>query len=137
LISSVAPSILYMVAQRVSSKNWKKRLPILPVLMSIGVGIAFNNTLAVLSALSGKKGTFIRTPKAGDKTIKAYKTKLPFGSFAELALGLYCFMGLFIYIDAKKYLVGPFLALYAFGFTIVGCISIYHHFKLNYGKTAS
>ncbi len=136
LVSSMAPSILYMVAQRVSSTNWKKRLPVLPVLMSVGVGIAFNNTLAVLSALSGRKGAFIRTPKAGDKVVKSYKSKLPFGSLAELFLGAYCFLGLIIYIDAKKYLVGPFLGLYAVGFTIVGCISIFHHIRPYIGKKA-
>ncbi|MFC1586432.1 glycosyltransferase [Fibrobacterota bacterium] len=129
LISSLAPSTLYVVAQRVSNTDWKARIPILPVLMAVGVGIAFNNTRAVFSALTGNKGSFIRTPKAGDKIIKNYKTKLPIGSMVEIFLGLYCFASLIIYFGSRKYIVGPFLGLYSVGFTIVGIISIYHHYK--------
>ncbi|MBF0429909.1 MAG: glycosyltransferase [Fibrobacteria bacterium] len=130
LISSLAPSTLYLVAQKVSYIHWKKRIPAIPILMSVGVGIAFNNTLAVLSALSGNKGAFIRTPKAGDKTVVSYRTKsLPYGSIIELLLGIYCFAGLAVYIHAQKYLVGPFLGLYAIGFSVVGSVSIYQYYR--------
>ncbi len=132
LLSSLAPSILYIVAQRVSNFNWKKRVLAIPLLMSVGVGIAFNNTLAVLSAFSRKKGAFIRTPKAGQSNIKRYKTKFPIGCILEISLGIYCFMGLIIYIHAQKYLVGPFLGLYSLGFTMVGVISIIHHVRTQF-----
>ncbi len=132
LISSLAPSILYMVAQRVSRKNWKSRILSLPTLMALGVGVAFNNTRAVTSALSGNKGTFIRTPKAGDKAIQTYKSKFPIGSIVELSLGAYCFFGFIMYIEAQKYLVGPFLGLYSVGFTVVGCMSLIHYLKKLY-----
>jgi len=129
LTSSLAPSILYMVAQGVSNVHWARKIPAIPVLMAIGVGIAFNNTMAVLAAISGKKGAFIRTPKAGQKTIKSYRTKLPMSSLVELSLSLYCVIGVAIYFEAQKYLVGPFLALYGIGFFVVGLLSILHHFK--------
>lgn len=136
LISSIAPSILYLVAQSVSSTHWKKRIPAMPVLMAVGVGIAYNNTLAVLSALSGNKGTFIRTPKAGQTVVKKYKNKIPWGSVVELGLGLYCVLGLLVYMENKKYLVGPFLGLYSIGFICVGILSILHHFKAPTPKVA-
>lgn len=135
LISSLAPSMLYLVSQKVSSTDWKRRIPALPILMCVGVGIAFNNSLAVFSALTSQKGHFIRTPKAGDKQLKAYATKLPFGSIIEILLGFYCLYGLIIYFGAKKYLVGPFLGLYSLGFTLVGFISIIHYIKMRYGKS--
>jgi hypothetical protein len=132
LISSLAPSILYLVAQRVSRKNWKSRILSLPTLMALGVGVALNNTRAVLSALSGRKGAFIRTPKAGDKLVYVYKSKFPFASVLELSLAAYCFVGFYQYTTAEKYLVGPFLGLYAVGFLVVGCMSLYHYARKFY-----
>jgi len=129
LISSLAPSILYLVAQRVSRKNWKSRILSLPTLMALGVGVAFNNSRAVFSALSGQKGAFIRTPKAGDKTLFVYKSKFPFTAAVEMVLALYCFYGFMRYTSAEKYLVGPFLGLYAVGFFVVSCMSLTHYFR--------
>lgn len=129
LTSSLAPSILYMVAQGVSNVHWARKIPAIPVLMAIGVGIAFNNTLAVVSAFSKKKSAFVRTPKAGQKTILAYHTKLPWGSLVEIGLSIYCILGVTVYFNAHKYLVGPFLGLYSIGFFVVGLLSFMHYFK--------
>jgi cellulose synthase/poly-beta-1,6-N-acetylglucosamine synthase-like glycosyltransferase len=133
VVSSLAPSILYLVAQRMSRKNWKSRMLSLPTLMAVGVGVAFNNTRAVLSALSGNKGTFVRTPKAGDKGAKVaatyHKTKFPIAAAVELGLGAYCMVGFINYTNAEKYLVGPFLGLYAIGFLVVGCMSLFHYLR--------
>jgi cellulose synthase/poly-beta-1,6-N-acetylglucosamine synthase-like glycosyltransferase len=131
LVSSLAPSTLYLVAQKMSRKNWKSRILSLPTLMALGVGVALNNTRAVLSALSGQKGAFIRTPKAGDKTIAVYRSKFPVASVFELVLGAYCFLGFVLYTTAEKYLVGPFLGLYAVGFCVVGVMSLAHYLKKN------
>src|SRR5690606_24547168 len=113
---------------------WKNRMLSLPTLMAVGVGVAFNNTRAVLSALSGNKGTFVRTPKAGDKGVKVaasyHRTKFPVAAAAELALGAYCFVGFIHYTYAEKYLVGPFLGLYAVGFLVVGCMSLFHYLRV-------
>jgi cellulose synthase/poly-beta-1,6-N-acetylglucosamine synthase-like glycosyltransferase len=129
-VSSLAPSTLYLVAQRMSRKDWKNRLMSLPTLMAVGVGVAFNNTRAVLSALSGDKGTFVRTPKAGDKTVQVYRsTRFPVAAAIELALGVYCFVGFVNYTTAEKYLVGPFLGLYAVGFFVVGTMSLLHYVR--------
>jgi cellulose synthase/poly-beta-1,6-N-acetylglucosamine synthase-like glycosyltransferase len=127
--SSLAPSILYLVAQRVSRKNWKSRILSLPTLMALGVGVAFNNTRAVVSAISGRKGAFVRTPKAGDKAVCLYKSKFPYAAAIELLLSAYCFMGFLHYTTAQKYLVGPFLGLYAIGFLVVGYMSMFHHLR--------
>jgi cellulose synthase/poly-beta-1,6-N-acetylglucosamine synthase-like glycosyltransferase len=129
LISSLAPSILYLVAQKMSRKNWKSRMLSLPTLMALGVGVAFNNTRAVFSALSGHKGTFVRTPKAGDKTVFVYKTKFPIAAAMEMALAIYCFAGFVVYTREEKFLVGPFLCLYAVGFFVVSCMSLMHYFR--------
>ena len=100
--------------------------------MALGVGVALNNSRAVVSALSGQKGAFIRTPKAGDKVLQVYKSKFPFASVIEFAIGVYCFFGFLMYTRAEKYLVGPFLGLYAVGFCVVGYMSLAHYLKKLY-----
>jgi cellulose synthase/poly-beta-1,6-N-acetylglucosamine synthase-like glycosyltransferase len=128
-LAAVAPSTLYFVAQKFSgSIGWKTRMAALPLLMSLGVGIAVSNTRAVLSAIFGRKSSFIRTPKQGGAArMKKFKQKFPAISFIELLVGVYCIFGLLKYIDARIFLIGPFLALYAVGFLTVGVISILHY----------
>jgi len=100
----------------------------LPLLMSLGVGIAVNNTCAVLSAVFGRKSSFIRTPKQGGAvSIKKFKQKFPAIAFFEICCGVYCVFGLLEYIDARIFLIGPFLALYAVGFLSVGVLSMVHY----------
>jgi len=127
-LAAVAPSTLYFVAQKFSgSVGWKKRMAALPLLMSLGVGIAVSNTCAVLSAVFGRQSPFIRTPKQGGAvSIKRFKQKFPKVALMELFVGVYCVFGLMQYIDARIYLIGPFLALYAVGFLAVGVLSMLH-----------
>jgi cellulose synthase/poly-beta-1,6-N-acetylglucosamine synthase-like glycosyltransferase len=128
LLAAIAPSTLYFVAQRYSGyTGWKIRLLSLPILMAIGVGIAVSNSRAVFSALLGKKGSFIRTPKKGQKNLSAYAQKFPVNAMIELFVGIYCIYGLLEYIGAQKFIIGPFLALYAIGFLSVGTLSFIHY----------
>ena len=54
----------YMVCQReLYPQTWTERLRYLPFLMSIGIGLAVNNTNAVFEALFHKPSEFVRTPK--------------------------------------------------------------------------
>jgi cellulose synthase/poly-beta-1,6-N-acetylglucosamine synthase-like glycosyltransferase len=131
-LTAVAPSTLYFVAQKFSgSAGWKKRMAALPILMSLGVGIAVSNTCAVLSAVLGRKSSFIRTPKQGNASggvvVKKHKQKFPRIAFLEVLAGIYCIFGLLEYIDARVFLIGPFLALYAIGFLTVGVLSVIHY----------
>jgi cellulose synthase/poly-beta-1,6-N-acetylglucosamine synthase-like glycosyltransferase len=127
-LAAVAPSTLYFVAQKFSgSVGWKKRMAALPLLMSLGVGIAVSNSFAVLSAIFKHQSPFIRTPKQGTGGVKKSKQKFPKIAFLELFIGVYCILGLLKYIDARVYLIGPFLALYAIGFLAVGGLSLIHY----------
>ena len=129
-LAAIAPSVLYFVAQRCSGyTGWKIRMLSLPILMALGVGIAVNNTRAVFGALTGVKGSFVRTPKSGGSKKKAkshYAQKFPWMAVLELGVGVYCIFGLLEYIGAQKFIIGPFLALYAVGFLSVGVLSFMH-----------
>lgn len=127
-LAAIAPSTLYLVAQRCSGyAGWKMRLLSFPILMALGVGIAVSNSRAVMAAVFGLKGSFVRTPKKGAKSLSHYAQKFPFLAVIEIAVGAYCVFGLLAYIGAQKFIIGPFLALYAIGFLMVGILSFFHY----------
>jgi len=128
LFSLSAPSVLYMVARQATGETPINTLRIIPFLMITGTGIALSNSRAVMEALLGYKTGFIRTPKKGDRTTKTYQVKLPVSSLLELVLGVYCLFSFFMYLDSGRYLVGPFLAIYASGFLFTGVLTLYHTF---------
>ncbi len=126
LFSMSAPSALYIMSQRAAYTNWISRILWLPVLIVVGTGIAVSNSRAVFEAVIGKKSGFIRTPKKGDIQQKSYKADLPVSAFIEIALGCYCTISFIAYMSYGKYLIGPFLAIYAAGFLFTGCLTIAH-----------
>ncbi len=125
-LSMMAPSALYLVSQRAAHRDWPRRMLCLPFLVMVGVGLALSNTRAVAEAILGRESAFVRTPKRGDREIKQYRVDLPWLSFGEVALGLYCAVSLSVYLAAEKYLIGPFLAVYAAGFLFVGLLTLVH-----------
>lgn len=116
------PSTMYWVSQIVQGRESTKRLFFLPALMCVGVGIALSNTRAVFEAIAGVRSAFIRTPKSGSGKVKYHATVglLP---VLEVMLGCYCAYSLHVYLAAGKYLVGPFLLIYALGFLFIGVSS--------------
>jgi len=125
-LAMAAPSSLYVVSQRAAHADWMRRLVILPALVAIGVGVAVSNTRAVVEALVGRQSGFVRTPKRGDREVKRYKVGIPWLAAVEISVGLYCVASLTVYLQAAKYLVGPFLAIYAAGFLFVGLLTVAH-----------
>jgi cellulose synthase/poly-beta-1,6-N-acetylglucosamine synthase-like glycosyltransferase len=129
LLTTMAPSFLYGVSQCCLYKSGWQRPRYLPFLTFLGIGIALSNSRAVLQALRGKESEFVRTPKKGDKTLLSYTVEMPFLALIELALGLYCFVSLTFYFQEGEYIIGPFLALYAIGFSAVGILTLKHTFE--------
>jgi cellulose synthase/poly-beta-1,6-N-acetylglucosamine synthase-like glycosyltransferase len=129
LIAMTGPSALYCVSQfsQGRSKGWS--LLHLPGLVCIGVGIALSNTRAVFEAFAGVTSPFVRTPKSGDKK-KSYRTKANWLPALELLMAAYCAFSFTHYLQAEKYLVGPFLLIYTLGFLIIGTRSLLEQFDL-------
>ncbi len=90
-IAGLGPPVLYAVAQINAYPRGIKRALWFPALMLLGVGIALNNTRAVLEALSGHRPTeFLRTPKtdAGrGPGGRAYALRTDWSTWVEFALG--------------------------------------------------
>src|SRR6476620_2147668 len=124
----------YMVSQRELHADWKTRLKYLPFLMSIGIGLAVNNTRAVFEALFGKSIEFTRTPKyhieaQGDEWIgKKYRQSVLVQPLIELALGLYFTATVFYALANGIYGTLPFLILFQIGFLYTGLLSIFQQY---------
>lgn len=132
MAATVSVSLFYLFSEReVDRRQWKKRIPYLPLLMSIGIGICINNTKAVLEAIIGHWSEFQRTPKYG---IQGSKSRRPWMRYRGIKTWLpvlellFAFhFGLLIYYTAvnKIYSSIPFLLLFFFGFLYVGLSSIW------------
>jgi len=120
----------YMVCQREIHTDWRARIKYLPFLMSIGIGLAVNNTRAVFEALFNKHTDFARTPKYriegdGDEWVgKKYRQSVAVQPLIELALGLYFTATVFYALAAQIYGTVPFLVLFQIGFLYTGLLSI-------------
>jgi cellulose synthase/poly-beta-1,6-N-acetylglucosamine synthase-like glycosyltransferase len=124
----------YLVSQRELYKDWRNRVRYLPFLMSIGIGLAVNNTRAVIEALLGRQSEFARTPKyriegeSDDWMGKRYRQSLPVQPLVELALGLYFSGAVFYALANGIYGTLPFLVLFQAGFLYTGLLSIMQQF---------
>jgi len=107
------------------------RLLHLPLVMALGIGLAFSNARAVLEALFGVKSDFVRTPKyrveeTNDATWKdkKYKRKRGWLPLLELSFALYFLLA--IIYAARLHMWGtiPFLTLFLFGFGYMGTMSL-------------
>jgi len=131
LAATMSVANFYMVCQReVYKEQWITRLKYLPFLMSIGIGLAVNNTRAVFEALSGKQTEFNRTPKYrieqdSDEWIgKKYRQAGIVQPLVELSLGLYFTFTVFYALSNRIYGTLPFLVLFQIGFLYTGLLSI-------------
>lgn len=129
IISTLAPTVMYTISQcHLHKRPWRK-LMLLPFLSVLGIGIAISNTRAVLQALRGKKSGFVRTPKAGERSVVNYHFRMPKLALAEIAVGFYCLCTTISYVQSGRLFLVPFILLYALGFLWVGSLSVAHHLK--------
>ena len=63
LAATVSVIVFYAVSQRERGSRWGRDLLFLPFLMGVGIGLAINNSRAVVSGLLRNGGVFERTPK--------------------------------------------------------------------------
>ena len=100
------------------------------------MGFAVNNSKAVFEGLFNKKSEFIRTPKysinekkdswKGKKYVPA---KLNWTVFVEIALALYCSVGVISAIYYLEIAAVPFQLLFCMGFTFVSFLSVQQAFQ--------
>jgi cellulose synthase/poly-beta-1,6-N-acetylglucosamine synthase-like glycosyltransferase len=108
-----------------------RRLLHLPLVMALGVGLAFSNARAVFEALFGVKTEFVRTPKykvegARDATWRRKKYLGGRGWLPAFELAFAAYFLLAILYAARMAMWGtiPFLSLFCFGYGYMGLMSL-------------
>jgi cellulose synthase/poly-beta-1,6-N-acetylglucosamine synthase-like glycosyltransferase len=129
--SSISVVLFYGSAVWYLDEKRAPRLLHLPLVMGLGIGLAFSNARAVLEALVGVKSEFVRTPKyrvedAADATWKRKKYKRKRGLLPLLELSFAIYFLLAIAYSARLHMWGtiPFLLLFFFGFGYMGVMSL-------------
>ena len=112
----------------------KRRMPRLlhlPLVMGLGIGLAFSNARAVIEALVGYRTEFVRTPKYSveaqtDETWKQkkYKRKRGWLPLLELAFSVYFLLAIMYAVQMQLWGTIPFLSLFFFGYGYMGVMSL-------------
>ena len=129
--SSISVFLFYGTAVWYLDEKRSPRLLHLPLVMALGIGLAFSNARAVLEALFGIKSDFVRTPKyrvekTHDETWKRKKYKRKRGLLPVLELGfsLYFLLAILYAFRMRMWGTVPFLCLFFFGFGYMGLMSL-------------
>ena len=133
MAATVSVMSFYIVSQREIYADWKSRLKVLPMLLSLGIGMSLNNARAVLEGLFGRDASFVRTPKyriesTSDRwALKKYRGRPGPLPFAELVFGVY--FTLTTAYAASHQIFGsiPFLVLFQIGFLYTGILSLWEN----------
>ena len=143
-LGTASAGTFYVVSQAVQRRSAWATIAQLPMLMSIGIGIALNNTRGVIEALIGHQSAFVRTPKynttaaapegapsaprrrrVGRRVLPTPSIKV-WMSLIELGMGLYCLVCARLALGDERTLVSlPFLLLFAGGYFYVGLTSFW------------
>jgi cellulose synthase/poly-beta-1,6-N-acetylglucosamine synthase-like glycosyltransferase len=133
-IASMSTFAFYTYAQRAIHEDWRKRILLFPLFMAGSMGLAINNTRAVLEALFNKKSEFVRTPKfkvekSGDTSWQSnkYKSKkINRTAFVELGFAAYFLLGIGISLWCHEIAAIPFQLMFFLGFGTIGFLSVRH-----------
>ncbi|RLC60849.1 MAG: hypothetical protein DRI80_10095 [Chloroflexota bacterium] len=123
----LGPPLVYAISQRQLYPDWRRRLRAFPLLVLIGIGIAWSNAQAVWRGLTRWGGAFARTPKfrlegrAGHWANSDYRLKADGSTVGEVVLALYALVTAVAALLTGRYGVAPFMLLYAAAFgTVAG-----------------
>ena len=126
-IAGLGPPVLYAVAQATAYRNGLLRFVWFPVLMLLGLGVAVNNTRAVIEAILGyRPDEFLRTPKNSGLSVSVYdlhETKNDKTVWLEFFFAAYA-VAAFILSIQRLPAIAPFLALFVLGFVLVGLMGL-------------
>ncbi|MEZ6196378.1 MAG: glycosyltransferase [Planctomycetota bacterium] len=131
--ATVSVLSFYATAEREIDRAWWKKLHLMPLLMAMGMGMALNQSKAVLEAFFNQESPFVRTPKYsvdGEKRRKAewaqkkYKAAKNLMPLLDLFFAFYFLMIVAYSIWQKLWFSVPFMGLFGWGFAYVGWMSV-------------
>ncbi len=132
MLPTLGPATACALAQRALYPDWQTRYRYFSVLMLLGIGMAVNNSLAVLETVAGQENNFRRTPKFrleddGDSwDTKRYTLPFSWDAILELGFAAYAVAGAMMAWRNGLIWTLPFLILYAAGFAYTGLVTLWH-----------
>jgi cellulose synthase/poly-beta-1,6-N-acetylglucosamine synthase-like glycosyltransferase len=125
--------LFYLFSQKEVYSDWKRRVLLFPLFMAGSMGLAVNNTKAVIEGLLRKRSEFGRTPKYGIvgkrdswKDKRYVPAKLSMTVVIEFILALYCLVGVIASLYFLELAAVPFQLMFFFGYAFVSVLSIKH-----------
>lgn len=122
-VGSAASLITFYALAERGVGHGERILRRIPLTLAIGVGLAVNNSRAVIEAVFGHKTGFARTPKWGDRKASridpAYLLSANWQALIELLLGLYMVGAMAVAAANYRFLPIPFMAIFATGFLVL------------------
>ena len=129
-VSTSSVILFYVASQKEIDPRWVRQLRYMPMVMSLGIGLAVNNAHAVLEAVLGRTGEFRRTPKYSvgnrpeDWRRKAYRTRVNPSFAFEIMLAIYFAITIAISLEEKIYLAVPFLMIFFSGYFYMAMLTV-------------
>jgi len=132
IIAFIGSFLFYTYSQKDVYPDWRKKIALFPLFMAGSMGLAINNTRAVIEGLMSRKSEFVRTPKfkvvdkkdstAKNKYLK--NTKIQVSTYVEMLMALYCLIGVVASIYFMEIASLPFQLMFFFGFASVSFLSV-------------
>ncbi len=137
----LGPILVYCTGQWTLYRDGWRRLLAFPVLVLVGTGIAWGNTVAILQGLTHWGGVFARTPKfrldggAQNWRRSPYRLTQDRSVVGEAFLAVYAIATIAMAWSLDQTGAVPFVLLYALSFGLVAALSLYEISPRIIGKT--
>jgi cellulose synthase/poly-beta-1,6-N-acetylglucosamine synthase-like glycosyltransferase len=131
VLAFVGSFLFYFYAQKDVYADWRRRIFLFPLFMAGSMGLAVNNTKAVIEGLFKRKSEFVRTPKYGIEGKKQswndnkyVPVKFSWTVIVEIGLAFYCFLGIVASFYFMEIAAIPFQILFTLGYGSVAYLSV-------------
>ncbi|MGA7192641.1 MAG: glycosyltransferase [Anaerolineales bacterium] len=140
-VATFGPPMLYALAGARETPSLTGRLKILPVITIIGFGISLNSAIAIIEALMGKSGTFIRTPKlnltnnpnsTGQIIDRSYLQPISQIVWGEIGLSFYALLTIALLQPRLGWAIVPWMGVYWLGYVYISSLNLYQHWQAQY-----
>jgi cellulose synthase/poly-beta-1,6-N-acetylglucosamine synthase-like glycosyltransferase len=130
-ITALAPTSMFLAAQRQKSRAWLRQLPAILFLTVLGCGMMLNTARAGYQVIRNRPGRFERTPKYGIEGSRQHwtdraKYHLPVDGivYLELLLALWSGGTAWLAVHTGSWAIAFYAALFASGLLFVSGMSI-------------
>jgi len=132
-VIGLAAPIMYVISQRQLYDNWYLRLLSLPVLIAVGVGVNFSNTVAIVEAVAGRNNVFKRTPKFSKSTWQksAYALRPDWTIIAEAMITIYLIISTVLSLHHLPGLA-PFMFGQAYGYAVITSFGFWEWWRISH-----